>query len=95
MYIYSNCRTYILFSDLQYMTSTPKSHYIICRCPRLSQSNVSREYFSRVKTGVTSKQQKPFSFLPTIIYMYKYRNPDKATNINVQRFTKIKKCAFR
>ena len=64
--IYSNCRTYILFSDLRYMTFTPKSHYIICRCPRLSQINVSREYFSRVKTGVTSKQQKPFSFLPLL-----------------------------
>ena len=77
------------------MTSTPKSHYIIWRCPRLSQSNVSWKYFSRVKTRGTSKQQEPFSFLPTITYMYKYRNPDKATNINVQRFTKIKKCAFR
>ena len=64
--IYSNCRTYTLFSDLRYMTFTPKSHYIICRCPRLSQINVSREYFSRVKTGVTSKQQKPFAFLPLL-----------------------------
>lgn len=59
---------YFLFeaTDLRSMTFTPKSHYIICRCPRLSQINVSREYFSRVKTGVTSKQQKPFSFLPLL-----------------------------